>query len=113
VAGFRESVGTDVEDPRFIELVGALSLASPRFRELWARHDVAHREGAMMRLDHPHVGELTLYREKLAISGTVGQMLVIYHPEPGTSNADKLALLASYALPARNPDARPTDAPQG
>jgi hypothetical protein len=54
----------------------------------------------MMRLDHPHVGELTLYREKLAITGTVGQMLVIYHPEPSTSNADKLALLASYALPA-------------
>lgn len=110
VAGFRQSVGTDVEDPRFIELVGALSLASPRFRELWARHDVARREGAMMRLDHPHVGELTLYREKLAISGTVGQMLVIYHPEPGTGNADKLALLASYALPARNPDGQPTDA---
>lgn len=57
-----------------------------------------------MRVDHPHVGELTLYREKLAITGTAGQMLVIYHPEPGTSNADKFALLASYALPARHPD---------
>lgn len=112
VAGFRESVGTDVEDPRFIELVGALSLASVRFRELWARHDVARREGAMMRLDHPHAGELTLYREKLAVTGTVGQMLVIYHPEPGTSSADKFALLASYALPVRSPGGQPTDAPR-
>lgn len=64
----------------------------------------------MIRLNHPHVGELTLYREKLAISGTAGQMLVIYHPEPGTSNADKLALLVSYTLPARNPGGQPTDA---
>lgn len=32
VAGFRQSVGTDTDDPRFIELVGELALASPRFR---------------------------------------------------------------------------------
>src|SRR6201995_3821770 len=32
VAGFRKSVGTDTDDPRFIELVGELSLASDRFR---------------------------------------------------------------------------------
>ena len=43
VAGFRQSVGTDTDDPRFIELVGELSLASPRFRQLWARHDVLGR----------------------------------------------------------------------
>ncbi len=34
VAGFRESVGADIDDPRAIELVGELSLASPRFRQL-------------------------------------------------------------------------------
>ena len=53
-----------------------------------------------MRLDHPDVGELALYREKLAITGTDGQVLVIYHPEPGTENAGKLAILGSYALPS-------------
>ncbi len=95
VAGFRQTVGTDNDDPRFIELVGELSLASPCFRQLWARHDVRGREGAPMRLDHPQVGELRLNREKLVIGGTAGQMLVIYHPDPGTDNADKLALLAS------------------
>ena len=98
VAGFRESVGTDTDDPRFIELVGELSLASPRFRQLWARHDVRVREGAPMRIDHPQVGELRLNREKLGISGAAGQMLVMYHPDPGTDNADKLALLASAML---------------
>ncbi|MEU8613963.1 helix-turn-helix transcriptional regulator [Actinoplanes sp. NPDC048791] len=108
VAGFRESVGTDTDDPRFIELVGEVSLASPRFRQLWGRHDVRVREGAPMHLDHPQVGELRLNREKLGISGTAGQMLVIYHPDAGTDAADKLALLASAALtPADRPGVRP------
>jgi transcriptional regulator with XRE-family HTH domain len=95
VAGLRQSVGTDTNDPRFIELVGELSLASPRFRQLWARHDVGSRLGAAVRFDHPLVGELRLDREKLAISGTDGMMLVLYHAEPGTDAADRLALLGS------------------
>jgi len=45
IAGFRQAVGTDIDDPRFIELVGELSLASPRFRQLWARHDVRPLRG--------------------------------------------------------------------
>jgi transcriptional regulator with XRE-family HTH domain len=109
VAGFRQSVGTDTSDPRVIELVGELSLASPRFRQLWARHDVVAWKGAPMRIYHPQVGELQLNREKLSITGTAGQMLVICHPDPGTDNADKLALLASAALPPAAPEnATPT-----
>lgn len=100
VAGFRESVGTDTDNPRFIELVGELSLASDRFRKLWARHDVANREGAPVVLSHPQVGEITLNREKLSIGGTSGQMLVIYHADPGSANAEKLGLLASYQADA-------------
>ena len=38
VAGFRRSVGSDVDDPGFVQLVGELSLLSERFRRLWARH---------------------------------------------------------------------------
>ena len=100
VAGFRESVGSEIDDPRSVELVGELSLASEPFRRLWARHDVHVREGAPTRVDHPQVGEFTLSREKLQISGTDGQMLVIYHAVPGTSSAEKLALLGSLAGPA-------------
>ncbi|MCZ4511235.1 helix-turn-helix transcriptional regulator [Streptomyces sp. ActVer] len=102
VAGFRESVGTDTDDPRFIELVGELCLASPRFSRLWARHDVEACEGAPKHIDHPQVGSLRLNRERLAIGGTAGQMLVVHHPDPGTDNADKLALLASaIQMPVR------------
>ena len=99
VAGFRQSVGTDIDDPRFIELVGELSLASPLFRRLWARHDVAVRSGAAVTFAHPQVGELNLDREKLAVNGTDGLMLVAYHAQPGSESADRLRMLGSIALP--------------
>ncbi|HWO64232.1 MAG TPA: helix-turn-helix transcriptional regulator [Umezawaea sp.] len=98
LAGFREAVGTETDNPRFIELVGELSLASPLFRRLWARHDVHHRGGARMSFTHPQVGDLVLNREKLLVTGTEGIMLVVYHPDVGTDAADKLALLGSAAL---------------
>jgi transcriptional regulator with XRE-family HTH domain len=104
VAGFRESVGTDTSDPRCVELVGELSLASERFRQLWARHDVQTREGAAVTMDHPVVGPLTLNREKLMIGGAAGQLLVIYHPDPATEAAEKLQLLASITAPDPQPD---------
>ena len=99
VAGFRESVGTDADDPRFVQLVGELSLSSERFRQLWARHDVQTREGRPARMHHPQVGDLTVSREKLAIGGAEGQLLVVYHAQPGTSSAEKLGLLAALTSP--------------
>ncbi|OLM16693.1 HigA protein (antitoxin to HigB) [Pseudonocardia sp. Ae707_Ps1] len=108
LAGFRRTVGTSVDDPRVVELVGDLSLASPQFRRLWARHDIAERTGAALVLDHPSVGALRLDREKLAVSGTDGIMLVIYHAQPGTDSAERLALLGSVAAEATG-DQRPTN----
>jgi hypothetical protein len=57
-----------------------------------------------IRINHPQVGEMTLNRERQAISGAEGLMLVVYHPDAGSSDADKLALLASAALPTSDPE---------
>ncbi|WP_022893405.1 helix-turn-helix domain-containing protein [Agromyces subbeticus] len=100
VASLRQAVGNEIDDPRFIELTGELSLASPRFRQLWARHEVRGQRGTPLRIDHPQVGELTLNRERLSIGGAEGLTLVVYHPDAGSSDADKLAVLASAHLPA-------------
>ncbi|MFI8215854.1 hypothetical protein [Streptomyces sp. NPDC085932] len=95
VAGFRQSIGADTDDPRCIELVGELSLASPLFSRLWARHDVVACAGAPKYVDHPQVGGLWLNRERLSVDGTIGQTLVVYHPAPGRTDADSLTLLAA------------------
>ena len=106
VASFRQSVGSRSDDPRFVELTGQLSLASPRFARLWARHDIGGRRGAQMRLDHPLVGPLVLNREKLVVAEAAHLTVAIYHAEVGSESADKLAILGSAMLsphPARKP----------
>lgn len=108
VAGFRESAGADVDDPRFVQIVGELSVASEAFRQLWARHDVRPRQSATTVIHHPQVGELALHKERLLISETDGLALTLHHAAPGTENAEKLALLASLAAPT--PFARPATA---
>jgi len=97
VAAFRASLGAELDDPRTARLVGELSLASDDFRRLWARHDVKTPAGAPVRMRHPEVGLLELRREKLVIADTDGQLLAIYHAEPGSESARSLALLGSLA----------------
>jgi transcriptional regulator with XRE-family HTH domain len=95
VASFRASIGSDNDDPQVAQLVGELSLASESFRKLWARHDVKPLAGGAARLRHPEVGLLELRREKLPIGDSDGQLLVIYHAEPGSESARALARLAT------------------
>ncbi|WP_382309823.1 helix-turn-helix domain-containing protein [Herbiconiux sp. UC225_62] len=98
VSSLRHAIGPDTDDRRFIELVGRLSLASTRFRDLWTRHDVSSQRGGPALFDHPQVGLITLHRERLAISGTDGMTLVIYHADRASVDAEKLTLLASSSL---------------
>lgn len=95
VASLRSSAGADADDERFIDLVGRLSIESARFRKLWARHDIGGRVGALVRLDHPLVGQLHLHREKLIVGEARNLTIAIYHAAPGTEHAEKLALLIS------------------
>nr|WP_218853836.1 helix-turn-helix transcriptional regulator [Schumannella luteola] len=111
VATFRASIGPWIDDPAVRELVGELSLTSETFRRLWARHDVREVVGSASVVDHPEVGEFAFRREKLTIGDADGQLLVIYHPEPGSPSAQKLALLGSLHAPeATAPD--PVDGPE-
>ncbi|MFI2485914.1 helix-turn-helix domain-containing protein [Promicromonospora kroppenstedtii] len=103
VARFREAVGTDT-DERAERLVGELSLASERFRTLWARHDVNLGRPHVTRMLHPQVGELELDMEKLSIAGTDRQMVVLLHAAPDSPSGERLALLASLAASADVPD---------
>ncbi|GAA4706861.1 helix-turn-helix transcriptional regulator [Nocardioides conyzicola] len=104
VAGFRNRIGDRVDDPRVVQLVGELSLGSEEFRRGWARHDVKPIVSRSIRMNHPQVGELELALSKLAIEGTDGQMLVVYHAVPGSEAADKLALLSALVVDTASAD---------
>ncbi len=92
VGSFRKSIGEDTADARIVELVGELSLASERFRALWARHDVRQLAGGTTIVHHPVVGELRLHRDKLPVGELI---LVLYYPDSSSGSAEKLRLLAS------------------
>jgi len=97
VASLRAHVGSDVDDPRLMALVGELSVRSERFRRLWARHDVRPKRGRVSQLRHPQVGDIDLHSNKLTIGGTDGLLLVVFHAEPGSRSADLLAILGSLS----------------
>jgi transcriptional regulator with XRE-family HTH domain len=113
VASFRQSVGTHLDDPRAVELVGWLSLASPRFRRLWGRHDIGGRRGGVLRFRHPVVGELRLNREKLIVGEAQNLTVAVYHADAGTEDADKLALLTTAAATTMQPREPHSDADAG
>ena len=97
VAAARQTLGDDVGDPRAVQLIGELSIASTRFRTLWARHDIRKLEGGTASINHPLVGALTLHREKLPVGDVI---LVVYYPDAAGDAADKLRLLGSLGAGA-------------
>jgi transcriptional regulator with XRE-family HTH domain len=61
LARFRAAHARRYGDPRFAQLIRALSQASPRFRELWPRHEVLDSQLGTKVIEHPRLGTLTLH----------------------------------------------------
>jgi len=100
-ASLRATVGPDLDDPDLIELVGELSVKSGLFRRLWTRHDVREKSEGYKRFTHPLVGPLELRYESFTVNGADGQLLIVYHAEPGSPTEQSLALLSSLIAQER------------
>jgi transcriptional regulator with XRE-family HTH domain len=87
------------KDPEMHSLVGELSLASPRFRTLWARQDVKQKSSGPALFDHPQVGRLVLQYQTFVLPNSQ-QMLATYIAEPGSASEDALRLLSSLTQPS-------------
>jgi transcriptional regulator with XRE-family HTH domain len=90
----RAVLGAEPPDREMVELVGELSIASQRFRTLWARHDVKHRSTGPALFYHPQVGPLDLHYSILHLADQ-RQILVTYHADPGSPSEESLCLLTS------------------
>ena len=99
----RAEAGRDPHDRGLQDLVGELSTQSEVFRRLWADHNVRTHGAGTKRFIHPVVGELTLAYEELAITAEPGLVLMLYTAEPGSSSAQSLRLLASWAAASQTP----------
>jgi transcriptional regulator with XRE-family HTH domain len=91
VADLHLVAGRYPDDPALLRLVEDLRAASPRFAELWQRGDVEPQRGTTKIIDHPQAGRLTLDCDVLSVAGA-DLHLMVYTAEPGTPDADRLAL---------------------
>ncbi|MFD5778686.1 helix-turn-helix transcriptional regulator [Streptomyces sp. NPDC058220] len=93
VADLRATAGRYPADQHLRRLVAELRLNSGRFAELWDAGAVGHHAAARKTVEHPHVGPLTLDCDVLTVAGS-DLRIMIYTAEPGTQDAERLALLA-------------------
>ncbi|MEW2166817.1 helix-turn-helix transcriptional regulator [Streptomyces sp. NPDC007084] len=91
-ADLRATAGRYPADQRLRRLVEELRAASDRFAELWDAGTVAHHEASRKTVDHPQVGAVTLDCDVLAVAGS-DLRIMVYTAEPGTEDAERLALL--------------------
>ena len=92
VADLRATAARYPADQRLRHLVLDLRTGSDRFADLWDSGTVGHHEAARKTIDHPHVGAVTLDCDVLTVSGS-DLRIMIYTAEPGTADAERLALL--------------------
>lgn len=95
VASLRYMAAQLPDDRRLAELVGELSVNSPEFASLWARHAVRLCTSGTKRFRHPEVGPLTLAYEVLHLPEGNGQRILTHTAEPGSGSSAALRLLTS------------------
>ena len=61
LARFRAEHARRYDDPAFASLIEALLAASPRFRELWPRHEVLDAQVGTKSLAHPRLGRIEVH----------------------------------------------------
>jgi transcriptional regulator with XRE-family HTH domain len=104
VCEFREAAG-DLDDPRLRAVFNKLSTGSQRFRDLWARADVGYSTG-IIHMHHPEAGDLCLHRTRLDVPHSGGQLLMTYHPEPGSASAKALQTIGFQSRLTQSEGAR-------
>ncbi|MEU4149433.1 helix-turn-helix transcriptional regulator [Streptomyces sp. NPDC026659] len=92
VADLRAAAARYPADSQLRALVAELRDGSPEFARLWDSGTVGVHEAARKTIDHPTVGPVTLDCDILAVAGSDLRVMV-YTAEPGTEDAERLALL--------------------
>jgi len=93
VSSLRVLAARNPDDPELIALVGELSLKSPEFGRLWARHPVAVCVSGVKQFHHPEVGDVELAFEVLTPADESMHRLLMFTPESGSPAEEAIELL--------------------
>ncbi|GAA0678191.1 helix-turn-helix transcriptional regulator [Kitasatospora atroaurantiaca] len=102
VGVLRGAYGRHVGEPVWEEYIRDLAAASPEFRELWARQEVAPPRTSLKVFRHAAVGEMRFQASYLTIPAAPEVYLVVYTPE-GPRDRERIEWLAA------NPGTPPAD----
>ncbi len=93
VADLRMTAARYPADRELKRLISELTSHSPRFAELWASGEVGSPEDQSRRkiIDHPDAGLIALDCDTLIVAGD-DLRITVYTAEPGTEDAERLAL---------------------
>lgn len=97
VAQLRLATGRRPDDAGLASLVGELAIRSEPFRRLWATGDVREKRLGVARIRHPVAGMLELEYQVLTVPARPHRSLLTYLPQPGSSTAEALGMLLSWA----------------
>lgn len=97
VSALRLLAGQDPSDRALMSLVGELATRSTQFRTWWGGHTVRTHTTGTKQINHPVVGRMTLAFETLLVPSNSGIVIATYLAEPGSSSADALDMLRSWA----------------
>lgn len=106
VAILRTEAARDPGNKDFHDLVGELSTLSSEFRTPWGEHEVRHHGAGFKTFNHPLVGEMTVAYEGMDMEAEHGYTLTLYSTEPGSTSAERMQLLASWAASEHKPESK-------
>lgn len=109
VAILRTEAGRDPHNKDLHDLIGELSTRSGDFRTRWGGHNVRHHGTGSKTFRHPEVGEMTLAYEGMALEAEPGLTFTAYTAEPGSASAERMRLLASWAVSEYGSGFQPTE----
>lgn len=93
VASLRFTAAQHKGDPELTQLIGELTLNSPDFAALWAKHPVQRCVSGTKRFHHPEVGDFDLDFQVLHLPDGDGQRLLTHTAEPDSAASAAVTLL--------------------
>jgi len=97
VGDLRLSVARYPGDEDLASVIGALSMRSGEFVEIWAENRVKRGGPETYELQHPHVGRLTVTKQSFRSTDNSDQTLIVHTAVSGSPSAEALALLHHVA----------------
>ncbi len=103
VAQFRAEYGRFINDPWWTGLIAELNQVSPKFRELWARHDVFNVSEGHKTIHNSLVGELVFDFLFFQAGDSSDLRVMVHTPRNGSGTAEKVRRLLDLKGQAYGP----------